>query len=128
MPPLDRIRYPAKALAWTSFSAAMLAGLGIDALRFAPAPRRGRLAVAVLAVAALAAAALAPLAFPVRLAAGVGAAATGLLAVAGEHPRARAALAGLAAASVVAALGLGLAGLPRFAPEAELRRDRKSVV
>jgi hypothetical protein len=129
-PPFDRIRYPAKALAWTAFGTAMLAGLGLDALRFAPAARGPRLAVAAASVAALAAAALAPLAFPVRLASAVGAAAVGLLAVAGETPaggrstggaRARAALAGVAAASLVAALALGLAALPRFAPEAALR-------
>jgi hypothetical protein len=122
LPPLDRIRYPSKAFAWTAFSAAMLAGLGLDALRFAPAPRKPRLAIAVIAVAALAAAALAPLAFPVRLAAGAGAAATGLLAVAGDDPRLRAALSGVAAACLVVALGLGLTGVPRFAPESEIRR------
>ena len=36
LPPLDRVRYPAKALAWTFFALPMLAGLGCDALRFAP--------------------------------------------------------------------------------------------
>ena len=122
LPPLDRIRYPAKALAWTAFSAAMLAGLGLDALRFAPAPRRTRLAIAALSIGALAAAALAPLAFPVRLASGAGAASLGLLAVAGADRRLRAALSGAASACLVVALGLGLAGLPRFAPEAEIRR------
>ncbi|HEX4440794.1 MAG TPA: hypothetical protein VH854_12030 [Thermoanaerobaculia bacterium] len=122
IPPLDRIRYPAKALAWTAFGGAMLAGLGADALRFAPAARRGRLALAALSVGALATAALAPLAFPVRLASAVGAAAVGLLAVSGDRPRLRAALAGTAAAALVAALAAGLGSLYRFAPEAELRR------
>jgi len=122
IPPLDRIRYPAKALAWTAFGGSMLVGLGADALRFAPAARRARLALAALAVGALAAAALAPLAFPVRLASAVGAAAVGLLAVSGDAPRLRGALAGTAAAALVAALAAGLATLHRFAPEAELRR------
>lgn len=36
LPPLDRVRYPAKALAWTFFALPMLAGLGCDALRFGP--------------------------------------------------------------------------------------------
>ena len=36
LPPLDRFRYPAKALALTFFALPMLAGLGCDALRFAP--------------------------------------------------------------------------------------------
>jgi hypothetical protein len=121
-PPLDRIRYPAKALAWSSFGAAMLAGLGADTLRFAPAPRGPRLALAAASVAALAAAAFSPLAFPVRLACALGAAAMGLLAVAGDAARWRAGLAAIAAASLVVALALGLASLPRFAPEAALRR------
>jgi hypothetical protein len=34
LPPLDRIRYPAKALALTFFAVPMLAGLGCDRLRF----------------------------------------------------------------------------------------------
>ena len=122
VPPLDRIRYPAKALAWTAFCSAMLAGLGVDALRFAPATRRARLGLAVLSVGALAAAAVTPLAFPVRLASGAGAASVGLLAMSGDSPRLRAALAGAAAASLVAALALGLVPLYRFAPEAEIRR------
>jgi hypothetical protein len=39
LPPLDRVRYPAKALAWTFFALPMLAGLGCDALRFSPKVR-----------------------------------------------------------------------------------------
>jgi Bacterial membrane protein YfhO len=41
LPPLNRVRYPAKALAWTFFALPMLAGLGCDALRFAPKLRPG---------------------------------------------------------------------------------------
>ncbi|HEY1435057.1 MAG TPA: hypothetical protein VGG65_06755, partial [Thermoanaerobaculia bacterium] len=42
LPLLDRIRYPAKGLVWTSFGVAMLAGLGLDTLRFAPGGTRAR--------------------------------------------------------------------------------------
>jgi hypothetical protein len=36
LPPLDRVRYPAKALVFPFFALPMLAGFGCDALRFAP--------------------------------------------------------------------------------------------
>ncbi len=36
LPPLDRVRYPAKALIFPFFALPVLAGLGCDALRFAP--------------------------------------------------------------------------------------------
>jgi hypothetical protein len=39
LPPFDRVRYPAKALAWTFFALPVLAGLGCDALRFATRSR-----------------------------------------------------------------------------------------
>ncbi len=41
LPPLDRVRYASKWLAWTAFSVAMLAGLGLDALRFASGSESG---------------------------------------------------------------------------------------
>src|SRR5262249_13988094 len=44
-PPLDRIGYPAKALAWTFFALPVLAGIGADSFRFA----RGRRNLAALA-------------------------------------------------------------------------------
>ncbi|HTR03666.1 MAG TPA: hypothetical protein VMN82_10760, partial [Thermoanaerobaculia bacterium] len=123
LPPLDRFRYPAKGLVWTSFGAAMLAGLGLDALRFAPKPTRWRAAMGLLAVAALALAALAPLSFPVRLSSGLGASALGLLALGvGRSTAAGAALSGVAAAALVAALGLGLRGVPTFAAESAITR------
>jgi hypothetical protein len=46
LPPLDRVRYPAKALSLTFFALPMLAGLGCDSLRFC-LPRRGWLGAAL---------------------------------------------------------------------------------
>ena len=123
LPPLDRVRYPAKFLGWTCFSAAMLAGLGLDGLRFAAAKRKGRVGFGLAGLAALVLAAIAPLPFPVRLASAAASAALGLLALgAGGRPIWGALSAGVASAGLVVALTLGLGGLPRFAPEAALRR------
>jgi hypothetical protein len=128
LPPLDRIRYPAKALVWTSFGVAMLAGLGLDALRFAPGRSRVRALYGLAAVAALAAAALAPLALAARLSSGVGAAALGLLALGlGTRPRVGAVLGSAAAAGLVAALALELRALPTFAAETALTRCPEPV-
>jgi len=123
VPPLDRVRYAGKGLAWTAFGIAMLSGLGLDALRFSPRGARARAGFSLAAVAALLAAALAPLPLPVRFACGLGSAAIGLLALGpGARPAWGTFLSGTAAAALVAALALGLAEIPRFAPEAELRR------
>ncbi len=123
LPPFDRIRYPAKFLGWTCFSAAMLAGLGLDGLRFAAGGKAGRLAFGLAGVAALACAALAPLPYPVRLACAVASAALGILALgAGGRPVAGALAAGVASGALVVALTLELGGLPRFAPEEALRQ------
>ena len=81
IPPLDRVRYAGKGLAWTAFGVAMLSGLGLDALRFSARGVRARAGFGLAAVAALLAAALAPLPLPVRLACGVGSAAVGVLAL-----------------------------------------------
>lgn len=56
LPPLDRVRYPAKALALTFFALPVLAGLGCDALRFWP-QRRAGVGAALACAAALALAA-----------------------------------------------------------------------
>jgi hypothetical protein len=125
VPPLDRIRYAGKGLVWTAFSLAMLSGLGLDALRFAPSGARRRAVYGLLAVGALAAAAVAPLPYAVRLACAIGSAAVGLLALFGGRPGAPvrgAVLAGTAAAALVAALALGLSDVPRFAPEEAIRK------
>ncbi len=126
--PLDRVRYPAKWLAWTSFGVAALAGLGFDALRFAHESVRARALFGVASVAALAGAALAPLPPPVRLSCCVGAAALGFMALGfGRRPPFGSLLGGAAAAGLVGALGLGLATLPRFAPESQLTACPQSV-
>ena len=125
LPLLDRIRYASKGLAWTAFSAAMLAGLGIDALRFGAddGRRRLKLGLGLLSVAALALAALAPAPTAVRLASGIGCAAVGLLALgAGRKVWTGALASGVAAAALVVSLAIGLASVPRFAPEAGIRR------
>jgi hypothetical protein len=128
LPPLDRIRYPAKGLVFTSFGVAMLAGLGIDTLRFAPGDARSRAVLGVLAVVALGLAAAMPLAFPARLCCALGAAAVGLCAVGfGARPSTGAVLSGASAAALVAALTLSLHALPTFASEAALARCPESV-
>ena len=48
LPPFDRVRYPAKWLAWTVFALAMLSGFGVDRLRFVASTLRRRVAAAVL--------------------------------------------------------------------------------
>lgn len=126
--PLDRVRYPAKWLAWSYFGLAALAGLGFDALRFSPGAARARALFGGAAVAALAAAAVSPLEVPVRLCCCVGAAALGFLALGlGRRPLAGSLLGAAAAAALVGALALALQSLPRFAPEAQLTSCPESV-
>ncbi len=128
IPPLDRVRYAAKSLAWTAFGVAMLAGLGLDALRFASGVLRRRVVFGALAVAALAAAAIAPLSPVVRACCAVGSAAVGVLALGGgARPALGSLVSGTAAAALVAALALGLADVPRFAAEAQIRRCPSGV-
>lgn len=128
LPPMDRIRYPAKGLAWTAFAVAMLSGIGVDALRFVKGEPRDRVLFGVLSIGALALAAASPLPFPVRLVSAVGSAAVGLLALGlGRRPTAGALISGGAAAGLVAALALGLAPLARFARETEIRRCPETI-
>jgi hypothetical protein len=131
LPFLDRIRYPAKALAWTFFALPMLAALGADGLRF----DRSRKRAGFLAAGGLAGLSLllfSRLPAGARLAEALGLAALVLLALPGaaaSTPSARR----VAALETVAALGLVvalfLAGGPvfRFAPESEIRRIVPSV-
>jgi len=128
LPPLDRIRYPAKALSWTFFAVAMLAGLGLDTLRFLRVGIRERVAWGLLSGLALALSLAAPLALPVRAAAMVGSAAViGIAAIGGASRLPAAILSGVAAAALLVALGLHLSPIARFAPEEELRRCPEDV-
>ena len=128
LPPLDRVRYPAKWLAWSSFGLAALAGLGFDSLRFAPGGARGKTLFGGAAVAALAVAALSPLPLTVRLCCGVGAGSLGFLALGlGRRPLPGSLLGGAAAAGLVGALALALQPVPRIAPESQLRRCPETV-
>jgi len=121
--PFDRVRYPAKWLAWTVFAAAILAGLGVDSLRFAASTPRRRLAAAAVLLLGGAACALAPQPVGVRWAGAAGCAALALCAlIAPGRPAVGALLSAAASAGLVASLALASRSLPRFAPEAELRR------
>jgi hypothetical protein len=122
LPPLNRVRYPAKWLVWTAFSVAILSGLGVDSLRFAIKAGRRRVAFGVLALCGVAACALSPQPLAVRLSSAAGCGALGLLAIFGSGPPVVGSLlAGGAAAGLVVALAYASAPLVRFAPEAELR-------
>ncbi|MEP6992869.1 MAG: hypothetical protein ABI968_00010 [Acidobacteriota bacterium] len=128
LPPLDRVRYPAKWLAWTSLAVATLAGLGIDSLRFTVAAGRRRLVFAVLALCGVAVCALSPQPWEVRLASAGGCAALGLMALfANGRPPLGALLSGAAAACLIVTLAQASASLPRFAPESEIRSCPEDV-
>ncbi|HTO75515.1 MAG TPA: hypothetical protein VMQ61_05515 [Thermoanaerobaculia bacterium] len=128
LPGLDRIRYPAKALAATLFAAAVLTGLGFDALRFLPARRvRGILAAVCLALGA-AALAWSGRPMPVRAAAAAGAGALALLALArASRPSVGAVFAAAAAFALVTSYALGNLPLFRFVPEEEIRKRPDSI-
>ena len=122
LPPLNRVRYPAKWIALTTFGLAMLAGLGVDNLRFAAGTRRRRILFGLLALCGVAVSAVAPQPPAVRLASAIGCAALGLSALLpAVRPLPGAVLGGACAAALVVALGWGLLTLTRFAPESEIR-------
>lgn len=127
IPPLDRFRYPAKALALPAFSLAILAGLGLDGVRFsAGARRRGvLLAIAVVGIALIA---LSRAPGAARAVEAAGLAAILLVAVIPlRRERLSAALQILAALLVTASLAFEGERLFRFAPEAELLRRPPDV-
>lgn len=129
LPPLDRIRYPAKALALTSFALAALAGLGADRLRFTSERTRRHLAIeALLGAAALALCLLSPLP---PMARGAGAAGVAALAAlrfnAGRFAWLGAALETAAALALVGSLALASRPLFTFVPEAEIRRQPPEI-
>ena len=132
IPPLDRVRYPAKALTLTFFSLPLLAGIGADSFRFA----RGRGNLAPLAGIALAALLL--LALPGRPpvprlleAAGIASLlAAAVLAAPRPLPTPDyrgAVFAAAAALALAASLALSSRGLFRAAPEAEIRRVPQAI-
>jgi hypothetical protein len=128
LPPFDRIRYPAKWLSWTVFAVAMLAGLGVDSLRFAAGAYRRRVAFAAAALCGVAVCALSPQPATVRLASACGCAALALTALfASGRPALGALLSGAASAALVVTLAAASAALPRFAPERELRACPEDV-
>lgn len=125
LPPLDRFRYPAKALVWTLFGLSILAGLGADRLRFRPPDTRPlRLFCAATGAAALATILLSPLPSPVRGTATIGLGALLLLAFGvGRQPLAGATLEGTAALALLLSLGFAGRSLFRFAQACEIRRE-----
>jgi hypothetical protein len=122
LPPLDRFRYPAKALALTAFSVSALAGFGLDALRFSPAARR-RAFVGALCTAGALLVVFSRQAPACRIAEAAGLAAIGALAFTAASERASAALEAAAALLVAFSLTAGGTGLFRFAAEASVRRS-----
>ncbi|MFN2386627.1 MAG: hypothetical protein ABR576_10140 [Thermoanaerobaculia bacterium] len=127
LPPLDRWRYPAKALALSSFSLAMLGGLGADSLAFLRPKGRARIFLAALGAGALALVLLSSAPPLAR-----GAAATGVLALLAcllplRSFSVSAALSALAAVSLAVALAAAGRPLFRFVPETEIRAEPPSA-
>jgi hypothetical protein len=124
VPMLDRVRYPAKALALTSFGLSMMAGLGADTLRFSHSrSTRRALVLCLFGAAGFALLVLSSGDGNIRWAAGAGLCALLLLGLlAGRGPRIGALLQGFAALCLVASLCLASRAIFRFAPEVELRR------
>lgn len=123
IPPLDRMRYPEKALSISVFALAGLAGLGLDTLRFRGGEKVIRIAFPALAAVALAVALLAPMSLPLRAAAVVGiVSAVALSLGAGRREAVGGLLAGTAALSLVATFAFANSALFTFVPEAEIRR------
>src|SRR5262249_18593501 len=127
LPGLDRVRYPAKALAPTLFALALLAGIGLDAVRFRTT-RRFRLAIAILAVAAGPSATAPRESRAPRAAGRLGLVAPAALALGKDGaPASAAALAAVAALSIPVSFAIANRAFFRFAPEAEIRRVSEPV-
>ncbi|HEU5249416.1 MAG TPA: hypothetical protein VFW15_05460 [Thermoanaerobaculia bacterium] len=122
IPPLDRIRYPEKALSATVFGLAALGGLGLDTLRFRAGRRWLRFVVPILGAGALLLALTIPSALELRAALVVGLLSAIALALgAGRRETVGGLLGGLAALALVAGYAVANRGLFRFVPEAEIR-------
>ncbi|HYR46983.1 MAG TPA: hypothetical protein VER78_08250, partial [Thermoanaerobaculia bacterium] len=128
LPGLDRLRYPGKGLAWTYFALSMLAGLGVDSLRFVPVHKAILLAGTLAAVGLLAFSRQPP---SVRATTALGLCGLVVLALgagrATSLTRAGAALETAVALSLAASLFFSSRALLRFAPEAEIRRVPSSI-
>lgn len=127
LPPLDRLRYPAKGLALTFFALSLLAGLGADALRFVRIERY-RLLLGLVSLAGIVSALFSNQLPVLRLAVGAGLLAFTLLAFGvGRGTPAGALPQGIAALALVASLLEASRGILRFAPESEIRRQPQSI-
>lgn len=123
IPPLDRIRYPEKALCATVFSLAALAGLGLDTLRFRAGGRTLRFAFPLLAGGAALLLLAAPASRELRGAAVIGLFPAVALALgAGRREAAGAFLGALAALALVATYAIANRSLFTFVAETEIRR------
>ncbi len=121
-PPLDRMRYPEKAVSATVFSLASLAGLGLDTLRFRGRWRALLAAFVLVAAAALAVLLRAPSPPPLSAAVAIGLfPALALAAGAGRREAAGGFLAGFTALALVASFALANRPLFTFAPEEAIR-------
>jgi len=127
LPGLDRVRYPAKALAVSAFGIAVLTGLGIDSLRFVSERKPLRPLALILAGAGLAVVLVSRQDPIARVSAAAGLVSLALLGLLGSRSRAGAPLAALAALSMVAAFTFANRSLFRFAPEEEIRRRPPSI-
>ena len=128
IPPLDRLRYPAKALALPQLSLSVLAGLGLDRQRFAPGSLARRWVFALLAVGAVALSLVLPRDPVVRLAGA--AAGTGFFLLScglGRETRAGGVWAAASAISLSAALAFAGRPLFPFVPEAEIRSEPEVI-
>ncbi|HEY6065745.1 MAG TPA: hypothetical protein VIY96_06285 [Thermoanaerobaculia bacterium] len=122
IPPIDRMRYPEKALGATVFGLAGLSGLGLDTLRFRGGQGLPRAAFLPLGVAGLLFAALAlptPIAAPTVL----GLVLAAVLALGGGRKETAGDVFGaLAALSLLATFAIANRGLFTFVSEPEIRR------
>jgi hypothetical protein len=128
IPPLDRIRYPEKALSATLFAVAALAGLGLDTLRFRAGGRILRLVFPLLAAGAVLLLFAVPSSRELRAAAVIGLFPAVALALgAGRRETAGAFLGGFAALALVATYAIANRGLFTFVDEGQIRRRPPSL-
>ena len=128
LPPLDRVRYPEKALAATVFGLAALSGLGLDTLRFRGGDQVPRLVFLLLAAGGLAVALLAPAPPVVRAATALGLLIALALALgAGRRELPGRLLAGTAAISLVVGYAVANRPLFTFAPESAVRAKPEAL-